>query len=140
MGGGGLDPRGQPVDDQRPHPHGLRGVQNVPRLREAGLRAAVTGATGFVGSHLVEALVGRGDAVAALVRRPERAGPLRALGCRLVEGTLGDEAAARALVEGADVVFHVAGVVAARSPSEFLRVNRDGAEALARASARAGVS
>jgi nucleoside-diphosphate-sugar epimerase len=74
------------------------------------------------------------------VRRPEKAGALRARGCRLVEGTIGDEAAALALVEGADVVFHVAGLVAARSEAEFLRVNRDGAGALARASARAGVS
>jgi dihydroflavonol-4-reductase len=88
----------------------------------------------------VEALVARGDAVTALVRRPDKAGVLRALGCRVVEGTIGDEAAALALVEGADVVFHVAGLVAARSEAEFLRVNRDGAAALARAFARAGVS
>ena len=74
------------------------------------------------------------------MRRPHRAGALRGLGCRLVEGAVGDEAAALALADGADVVFHVAGAVAARSESEFLRVNRDGAAALARASARAGVS
>jgi nucleoside-diphosphate-sugar epimerase len=78
--------------------------------------------------------------VAALVRRLEKAGALRALGCRLVEGAIEDEAAARSLVEGADVVFHVAGLVAARSEAELLRVNRDGAAVLARASARAGVS
>lgn len=65
---------------------------------------------------------------------------LRALGCRVVEGTIEDEAAALVLAEGADVVFHVAGLVAARSEAEFLRANRDGAAALARASARAGVS
>jgi len=74
------------------------------------------------------------------VRRPEKAGALRALGGRLVEGTIGDEAATRSLVEGADVVFHVAGLVAARSEAEFLRVNRDGVAALARVSAAAGVS
>lgn len=73
------------------------------------------------------------------MRRPGTAGALRALGCRVVEGTIGDEAAALELVDGADVVFHVAGLVAARSEAEFLRVNRDGAGALARASARAGV-
>lgn len=78
--------------------------------------------------------------MAALVRRPDRAAVLRALGCRVVEGTIEDEAAALVLAEGADVVFHVAGLVAARSEAEFLRVNRDGAAALARASARAGVS
>jgi nucleoside-diphosphate-sugar epimerase len=88
----------------------------------------------------VEALAARGDAVAALVRRPARAGALRALGCRLVEGAIGDETAALALTDGADVVYHVAGLVAARSEAEFLRVNGDGAAALARASARAGVA
>jgi nucleoside-diphosphate-sugar epimerase len=64
---------------------------------------------------------------------------LRSLGCRLVEGRLGDEAASLALVEGAEVVFHVAGLVAARSEAGFLRVNRDGAETVARAAVRAGV-
>ena len=73
------------------------------------------------------------------MRRPEKAGSLRALGCRLVVGTLEDEAALGALVEGVDVVFHVAGCVAARSDAEFLRVNRDGAARLAGAAARAGV-
>ena len=92
-----------------------------------------------MGSHLVEALAARGDAVAALVRRPPRADALRALGCRLVEGAIEDELARLALVDGADVVFHVAGLVAARSEAGFLRVNRDGAAALALASARARV-
>jgi nucleoside-diphosphate-sugar epimerase len=73
------------------------------------------------------------------VRRPEKAGSLWALGCRLVAGTLEDEAALVALVDGVDVVFHVAGCVAARSEAEFLRVNRDGAARLAGAAARAGV-
>jgi nucleoside-diphosphate-sugar epimerase len=74
------------------------------------------------------------------VRRPERAERLRALGCRLVAGALDDEAAVLALVDGADVVFHVAGRVAARSEADFLRVNRDGAARVAAAAARAGVA
>jgi nucleoside-diphosphate-sugar epimerase len=74
------------------------------------------------------------------VRRPERSEPLRALGCRLVAGALEDEAAVLALADGADVVFHVAGRVAARSEAEFLRVNRDGAARVARIAARAGVA
>ena len=81
----------------------------------------------------------RGDVVTALVRLPSKPSALRVLGCRLVEGALGDEAARLALVEGTDVVFHVAGLVAARSEAEFLRVNRDGVADLAAASARAGV-
>jgi nucleoside-diphosphate-sugar epimerase len=74
------------------------------------------------------------------VRRPETSEPLRALGCRLVAGALEDEAAVLALAHGADVVFHVAGRVAARSEAEFLRVNRDGAARVAKMAARAGVA
>jgi nucleoside-diphosphate-sugar epimerase len=84
----------------------------------------------------VEALAARGDSVAALVRRPGKADLLRALGCQLVAGALDDEAATLALAEGADVVFHVAGCVAARSGADFLRVNRDGAARVAAACAR----
>jgi nucleoside-diphosphate-sugar epimerase len=83
----------------------------------------------------VEALVARGDAVTALVRRPPPGG---LPGCRVVEGALEDEGTRRALVEGQDVVFHVAGLVAARSEAEFRRVNGEGAGALAVAAARAG--
>ena len=87
----------------------------------------------------MEALRARGDSVTALVRSPERAGPLRSLGARLVEGGMEDEAACGALVEGAEIVFHVAGRVAARSEAGFRRANRDGAESVARAAGRAGV-
>ncbi len=87
----------------------------------------------------MEVLAARGDAITALVRQPTKAGALRALGGRLVEGAIEDEAARLALVDGADVVFHVAGLVAARAESGFLRVNRDGTAALAAAAARAGV-
>ena len=92
-----------------------------------------------MGSHLAEALRASGDTVTALVRARARGEPLKALGCRLVEGGIEDEAALDELVAGAEVVFHVAGLVAARSEREFVRTNRDGAAAVARASARAGV-
>ena len=48
------------------------------------MKAALTGATGFVGGHLARALVARGDSVTAIVRTPAKADALRALGCRLV--------------------------------------------------------
>jgi nucleoside-diphosphate-sugar epimerase len=81
----------------------------------------------------------RGDELRALVRAPARAERLRAAGCRLLEGGLDDERALLALVEGQDVVYHVAGVVAARRAREFLLTNRDGAARLARAARSAGV-
>ena len=107
--------------------------------RECRLKAALTGGTGFVGGHLAEALAAHGADVSALVRSPARCERLRALGSRLVEGDLDDEAALARLVKSRDVVFHVAGLVAARSAADFLRANRDGARRVAEAAAREGV-
>jgi nucleoside-diphosphate-sugar epimerase len=90
------------------------------------MKALVTGATGFVGSHLVEALVRNGDEVTALVRSPGKATLLNRLGVRQVQGDLHDEAALAVAVRDQDAIFHVAGVTAARNEAEFLRANRDG--------------
>ena len=87
----------------------------------------VTGGTGFVGAHLVKALCARGDSVTALVRRRALAerlgwGPE----VRLLSGDLDDEGTLRAGCAGADIVYHVAGKIAARSAAEFMATNRDG--------------
>jgi dihydroflavonol-4-reductase len=74
------------------------------------MRAFVTGATGFIGDHLVKRLRTRGDEVVALVRSPLRAGTLRDIGAELAEGDLSDPAAVRSAMEGCDSAFHVAGV------------------------------
>jgi nucleoside-diphosphate-sugar epimerase len=103
------------------------------------VNVALTGGTGFVGSHLAEALRARGDAVTCLVRTATAAGPLEALGCRSVVGTLEDDLSVATLVGGAEVVYHVAGVISLSSPDALLRVNRDGTARLAAAARRAGV-
>ncbi|HEU5171859.1 MAG TPA: NAD(P)-dependent oxidoreductase [Gemmatimonadales bacterium] len=103
------------------------------------MRVLVTGATGFVGSHLVEALRRRGDDVAALVRSPGKAAALAALGVQQVRGTLDDSAALAHGVQDRDVVFHLAGLTAARDEAEFVRCNRDGTARLLEAAERAGV-
>ncbi len=96
-------------------------------------RALVTGGHGFLGSHLVDLLLEQGFRVRCLLR-PGR--PERALGGRPVEVARGDlrgkEGLAEA-VQGVDVVFHVAGLIAARSPVEFREVNAGGAARLAAA-------
>jgi 2-alkyl-3-oxoalkanoate reductase len=104
------------------------------------MKALVTGATGFVGSHLAEALRGRGDEVTALVRSPKKAEALGPLGVRVVAGDLDDAGSLARAVEGQEVVFHVAGLVAARGESEFMRCNRDGTASLVRAATGAGAS
>jgi 2-alkyl-3-oxoalkanoate reductase len=104
------------------------------------MKALVTGATGFVGSHLAEALREKGDEVTALVRSPSKAAALGPLGVRVVPGDLDDPASLARAVEGQDVVFHVAGLVAARDEHGFLRTNRDGTANLVDAAGRARVS
>jgi dihydroflavonol-4-reductase len=74
------------------------------------MRAFVTGATGFIGGHLARMLRERGDEVVALVRNPDKAGPLRDLGCELVEGDLDSTDALKRGLDGADAAFHVAAV------------------------------
>lgn len=99
------------------------------------MRALVTGATGFVGRHLIDALLSRGDSVTALVRSLARAGGYTERGVRLIQGDLGDPAGLRQAARDQEVVYHLAGLVAARSKAEFFAVNCDGAARVAAAAA-----
>lgn len=98
----------------------------------------MTGGTGFVGSHLVEALRRRGDEVTALVRSPARAAILERFGVTLAIGDLHDAVALDHALSGVEVVYHVAGLTAARNEAEFQRVNVDGTAAVLAAAAKAG--
>ncbi len=102
------------------------------------MKALVTGATGFVGSHLAEALRRNGAEVTALARSPEKALALTIQGVRVVPGDLHDQAALEAAARDQDVVYHVAGVVAARSEADFLRANREGTANVVAAAERSG--
>ena len=103
------------------------------------MRALVTGATGFVGSHLADVLRQRGDDVTALVRSPAKAQTLLAGGARVLAGDLYDTGALQRAAQGQDVVYHVAGLVASRDEAGFLRANRDGTRNVVAASESAGV-
>jgi len=97
----------------------------------SGRQAAVTGATGFLGAHLVRALSGAGYAVRVLARRepsPPGWGDARV---EVVSGVLSDPEALRRLTRGADLVVHAAGVIKAPDPATFMEINRDGTTRLA---------
>lgn len=91
-----------------------------------GRLVAVTGATGFVGPHLVSALVRRGWKLRLLVRRWSPVPSLPGVEAEIVLGDLADEAALRRLVDGADTIIHAAGLIKARKSAAFMAVNRDG--------------
>jgi dihydroflavonol-4-reductase len=106
-----------------------------------GERAFVTGGSGLIGRALVARLLGRGDRVVALARSDASAADLAALGADVVRGDLLDEAALAEGLRDSAVAFNVAGVntLCPTDPAALYRVNRDGARAIARAAAAAGV-
>ena len=102
------------------------------------MKAFVTGGTGFAGSHLIEVLLREGHEVTALARSRSRAVQLIEAGVRIVDGDLDDKQALLTGAEGQDVLFHLAGLVAARNEQEYMRVNRDGTRHVVDAARAAG--
>ncbi|MCP2501302.1 MAG: NAD(P)-dependent oxidoreductase [Deltaproteobacteria bacterium] len=101
----------------------------------------VTGASGFIGQHLVRRLIERGDRVSCLVRATSPIDELRSSGARLIVGDVTDRACIeRALAESrAGVVIHLAGLLKAVRTADFARVNAGGVESVTAACAgRAG--
>ena len=90
------------------------------------MRAFLTGATGFVGGHLVDQLLAGGHHVTALVRTPSKGAALAERGVTLVQGDLRDLRALREGAADADVVYHLAALTGAVNEAEFLTANREG--------------
>jgi len=93
----------------------------------------VTGASGFVGGHVVEALARNGIQPRCLVRQTSRLDYIKAWSPELVFGDITSPASLETAVAGADGVVHCAGVTRAVSLPDFLRVNADGCSNLYRA-------
>ncbi|MEM7528996.1 MAG: NAD-dependent epimerase/dehydratase family protein [Pseudomonadota bacterium] len=89
--------------------------------------AAITGASGFVGSHVTSAFTEAGWRCRVLARRDAA---LPQVTGEIVIGDLGEPSALRRLVAGADAVVHVAGLTASRDPAAFERVNVHGTSAI----------
>lgn len=103
------------------------------------MKILVTGATGFLGRHLVAALVDRGHAVTALCRHDDAR--LAAQGVAIARGDVLDAASVRAAAEGCEVVLHAAGKVSRRpeDAEDLYRIHVEGTKRVLDACRDAGV-
>jgi len=97
------------------------------------LKALVTGATGFIGSHLVEALVQRKVQVTCLLRKTSNPNWLKGLPVQFVSGDCRDRSSLNQCVKEVDQVFHLAGVTKAVNENTYFEVNGLGTDNLVRA-------
>lgn len=98
--------------------------------KESQKSALVTGASGFLGSHLCKILVEKGYETYALVRNSSNLFRLQGIGVELLFGSLDDRVALIQAVSGKDYLFHCAGLISARDRGEYFRGNVDGTRRL----------
>lgn len=105
------------------------------------MKAFVTGATGFVGSHIARQLSEQGAGLRLLVRASSRHDNIAGLNAELVTGDLCDEGALRKGMEGCEFVFHAAADYRlwVRDPLPMYRTNVDGTVAIIQAAEKAGI-
>ena len=99
------------------------------------MRLAITGGTGFVGSHLIDVAVAAGHEVMALTRRDQE--PRERV--TWVAGDLHSPAALERIVDGADAVIHAAGLITAKGAAAFEKANVDGTLTMLAAATAGGV-
>jgi dihydroflavonol-4-reductase len=104
------------------------------------MRIFITGATGFIGSHLVRGLAESGYSLRCLARPTSRRETLLGVGAEILTGDVTDPGVVRRGLEGCDAVVHLAGTYAMwqRDPVQFERVNVLGTRNVMEAALAAG--
>lgn len=92
--------------------------------------AVVTGANGFVGSHLVDLLLEKGFKVRCIVRKSSNLRWLKGKDVEIINSGLRNMEALRKAFDGADYIFHVAGVVKSKKPKGYFDANVDNTRTL----------
>jgi dihydroflavonol-4-reductase len=90
------------------------------------MKILVTGATGFIGSHLAELLLKKDHSVRCLIRKTSSTAWLKDLPVELVYGDLFDKRALQKAVEGVDYIYHSAGLTKAKTEEEYFQGNSVG--------------
>lgn len=103
-------------------------------------KTLVTGAAGFIGSHVSRALVARGDDVRVTVRPRSKLDNLADVDAERVQCDVLDRRAVRRAMRGVDRVFHIAGFTSLRASADAMyRANVDGTRIVLEEALRAGV-
>src|SRR5438105_15535887 len=100
----------------------------------------VTGATGFVGRHLVARLQARGDQVRPLVRNAATAQRARATNIEPAIGDVTEPASLERAMEGVDAVIHLVAIIVEKGSATFERINVQGTRNVVAAARAAGVT
>lgn len=87
------------------------------------MKTLITGASGFIGSHLAERLRQSGHQVTCISKDSLNSDVLDAAGCRIVRGDLNDGVAWDSALDGIEMVYHVAGVTRCRHPRDYYEGN-----------------
>ncbi|HTT19642.1 MAG TPA: hopanoid-associated sugar epimerase [Candidatus Sulfotelmatobacter sp.] len=105
------------------------------------MKAFVTGATGFLGSHVARVLADQGASLRLLVRPTSNLKNLQGLNAETATGDLRDADSLEKAISGCDTVFHVAADYRlwVRDPNEMYRSNVGGTRALLEAARKSGV-
>src|SRR2546426_9146965 len=105
------------------------------------MKIFVTGATGFVGSHVARILADQGADLRLLVRPTSRTANIDALPAERVTGDLRDAASLERAIRGCEFVFHIAADYRlwARDSDEMYRTNVEGTHNIIAAAQRAGM-
>src|SRR5207245_476898 len=105
------------------------------------MKALITGATGFVGSHVARALAEQGADLRLLVRTSSRTDNIAGLRADLAIGDLCDAQSIRSAMSGCEFVFHVAADYRlwVRDPEQMYQANVEGTKAVIEAAQQTGV-
>ena len=105
------------------------------------MKIAITGATGFLGSHLTNRLLDDGHEVSILARSEDKAASLKDRASKVIIADITDKEAIKKLVQDADIVFHLVSNfrTASGPPESYHSINVEGTKNILSASKDAGV-
>ena len=109
--------------------------------RQEKMKAFITGATGFVGSHVARALAAEGAELRLLARPTSRMDNIAGLRADVVKGDLREPESLKKAMAGCEFVFHVAADYRlwVRDPEQMYRANVEGTRSIIRAAQESGV-